>query len=329
MVSMTDYIASSYLLLLLFLIPALPLVFLAAVRIVDVSIDGTNLVAFFAIWVGLGAFASAALQYRSTSRWKQLEFVNSTMRDILQDQDVLRAIEMFDHSFTVVKVKEGSKDDPTRILVDRQHFLDFFAALPSTIKAYRQQKRLPWIEPNQDDLQRFLERRQQIRRVVDVFFERIRYINHSLDSGLIRIDQIKPFLTYWLKLMGGGYEGNDDKHPVWWRTQHERLYWGTYLLAHSFQRREIEAFWRRLDLQAVITTTWKDVQELQENGEQGIRYICTHQGCTSNVLYPAQTENEFYRGQRRDSERNMMMTQVSGRRRTMTEVSVGHFHVND
>lgn len=136
-----------------------------------------------------GAFA--LYRYIQDQKWKRQQFATSLFRDFAEKDTTKKAMSMLDW-IRYIEIFPEAADDAKFVKVDRATLI---AALGTSRTKYTRAE-------------------VRIRDILDAFLTDIAEFEHHIASGLIETKQIKPYLSYWAKLMTGN---GHRKDPQLWR----------------------------------------------------------------------------------------------------------------
>ena len=133
--------------------------------------------------LGTIAFISGYLQYIKTQKWKRAEFVVKEVKEYENKEKIQLAMKMLDWNRTlyIVKGEEIIIDDEILTVALRKH----------------------------DKLNNFDSKEIFIRECFDDYFVSLERFNHYIESNLVTIQEFKPYLRYWLDIIGN--KDNDRK----------------------------------------------------------------------------------------------------------------------
>jgi SMC interacting uncharacterized protein involved in chromosome segregation len=124
-------------------------------------------------------------QYRIGQRWKKQEFIVKEVKEFRNDEINKLAMTLLDYKNPVIMVTNlysvEDKLPKIQIRLDEAAF----------IKAIRIRK---------EGDEEFTDQEKIVRKVFDHFFENLAMFNHHIDAGIININDVKPYLLYWVSL---------------------------------------------------------------------------------------------------------------------------------
>lgn len=138
--------------------------------------------------VALSTFVFATWQYRQAQRWKKAEFVANEMKQFRSDPKNSIALTMLDWNSRKIRFSAG-KEDKSYIVDD--------LLISEALRLYS-------IEDYKDGKENIFHPPQNhIRDVFDHLLDDIERLNSFVTAGLIKADDLRPYLEYWLDIMSG------------------------------------------------------------------------------------------------------------------------------
>jgi hypothetical protein len=149
-------------------------------------------ISLFGIIVGIIAFSSGLLQYMKAQKWKRAEFVANLIKEFDSQEEIQNTKLMLDwnrrdlviHS---IGFPEGRKinDFDDNLLLE--------ALKPHT------------------ETSGFSDDQVAIRDTFDKFLDYLENFDHFIESGLVDTIEFKPYLIYWINLIG---DENSGRKPI-------------------------------------------------------------------------------------------------------------------
>jgi hypothetical protein len=133
----------------------------------------------------------ALYKYVEDQKWKQQQFATALFRNFAEKSSTRTAMMMLDWTRRVELFPEKSGDER----LERVRAEDIIDAL------------------RVEDRTHFSPKEVRIRDIFDQFLGDLAEFNHHIESGLIKIAQISPYLQYWAKLMTG--HGHRKRADLW------------------------------------------------------------------------------------------------------------------
>lgn len=142
------------------------------------------------LWIGIVTVALAVAgffiglgQYKEGQRWKRTEFLAEEMKDFRQDAKVQTALLLLDWR----QLRAGDLPEAAAGPGDLVGDDDLAGALV----------------PHEEKGGHFTEREYWLRGVFDALFDRLERYAHYVDNGLIDVEDLSPYLGYWLANLAG------------------------------------------------------------------------------------------------------------------------------
>lgn len=134
-------------------------------------------------------------------RGKKLEFIAKEIKEFFNDFDNKRAFLLLDWNRIDIPIQEGEiKNNPKKIIIDDNIL---FTSL---------------IHHSQKQNDGFTEEETLVRKVFDHFLFKLGIFNQFINTGLITEKDLKPYLIYWLELIGkldNGRKSNTLILQIW------------------------------------------------------------------------------------------------------------------
>jgi hypothetical protein len=140
-----------------------------------------DVVAIFGIIVAAVTFGTALWQAREARIWKRKEFMAAQMAEFMADPGVQRTLKILDYSARKLNLSDDETETSLRgVRVDQR--LAAGALIPHTFAR-----------------EKFSRVEVAIRDGFDVFLERVDKFHDMLTVKLLKLDDVTPYLKYWLQ----------------------------------------------------------------------------------------------------------------------------------
>ena len=162
-------------------------------------------VSFFGFIGAISAFTFAIFQYRKAEKWKRMQFVADEVRDLEADPIIQNALLMVDwgvRKINLFLIPDPEPNDYVKITRDVQ----WRALLPHPLKQkygeYQAKTKMDIegtsgeIRPGRDLGFHVTEAR--IRDTYDALLTRLDRLETFIAADLIRSDELRPFILYWI-----------------------------------------------------------------------------------------------------------------------------------
>jgi hypothetical protein len=143
---------------------------------------------FIASIIGFLTFSKAIIEYMKAQKWKRMEFVANQIKEFNNDIDVKKAMQMLD--YTNREVELGGVE----VTISNQ-------MLESSLFPDSRGK-------NGDG---FTHDEAHIRDIFDHFFDKLSVFNQYINSGLINLEDVSPYLIYWITILG---KKDNERKPI-------------------------------------------------------------------------------------------------------------------
>jgi hypothetical protein len=178
----------------------------------------------FTLIVQIGGFFIACItlwkgiyEYSKAQTWKKSEFVSKEIKEFQNDFDIKRAFILLDWNYNEIQLKENEIDGINKIEFDDA--LIFLAMVTHKQEGYSSTEEI-----------------KVIKFVFDAFFDRLVLFNNYIKTGLIKVDDIKPYLIYWISILADYNNDRKEKkvRDQIWKYIDEYEYVGVRELCNRF-----------------------------------------------------------------------------------------------
>lgn len=146
--------------------------------------DANNWIALAGLTSGTIAFGVGLAQYRMAQRWKRAEFAAREFKEMLADPEVAIALRLLDWNSAHYDLSDDGKY-PT--LND--------VAVDDSMLARA-------LEPHVRRPNGYSPAEARLREAMDALLGHLQGFEHFIEAGLIRVDDFRPYLRYWMTLIG-------------------------------------------------------------------------------------------------------------------------------
>ncbi len=161
-------------------------------------------ISLLGVTIGFGAFISGYFQYIKAQRWKRAEFVAKEMKEFEAKPKVKLAMQLLD--WNARKYDIGSSDGEQDTVIHD-------GIIKDALRVH-------------DETSIFTPTEVFIRDVFDGYFDSLERFNHFIESGLVTPEEFKPYLIYWIEILG---DINNTRKPRECRA----ALW-SYLVAYGY-----------------------------------------------------------------------------------------------
>lgn len=174
-------------------------------------------VSFFGFIGAISAFTFAIFQYRKAEKWRRMQFVADEVRDLEAEPIIANALLMIDWGVRKVNlflISDPKAEDYVKITREVQ----WRALLPHPLKQeyaeYQAKSRLD-IEGTSGEIRPardlgFHVTEARIRDTYDAFLTRLDRLETFIDADLIRAEELRPFIYYWIDALTAVDGSPDD-----------------------------------------------------------------------------------------------------------------------
>lgn len=149
-----------------------------------VNLDFDKTIKCLTTIIALFIAIKAIIEYRRAQKWKKSEFLAKEIKEFLSDKDVRRALLILDWNVIDLPLYESEIPENKHrsfLFDDEIHLKNALSIIPDS---------------------RFTDEESIVRKTIDEFLVRLSMIQNYVDSKLINTNDLKPYLKYWIKLMG-------------------------------------------------------------------------------------------------------------------------------
>lgn len=152
-----------------------------------------NWIAILGVSGGLIAFITGLIQYMKAQRWKRAEFVAKEIKEFESKQAIKVALKMLDWNVREYELYTNEKKlDKQKISIDDSKLIS--ALVPHTYNGSG-----------------FTDEEVYIRDIFDQLLDAFERFEHFIQSGLVGQEDFRPYLIYWIKIMGDMDSGRKPK----------------------------------------------------------------------------------------------------------------------
>lgn len=135
----------------------------------------------FVVAVSGGAFA--LWRWSIDQRWRRVQYAYALVKEFLAKPSTIKALQMLDSQRDIELFPEEKSESKRTAWVDESVLMEALATL--------------------DEQKTFDDVPFAVRMIFDDFFSDLSMFQHHIDARLIRLEDVKPYLEYWLKALTG------------------------------------------------------------------------------------------------------------------------------
>ena len=147
---------------------------------------------------GLATLMKAILEYQKAQKWKKVEFVAKEMKEFFSDYSVKRALTLLDWNARIIYVKDELGKGIESVYIDDDILM----------QSWRHHSELP------DG--KFTKVEALVRDIFDDFLSKLGTFNHYLKTDLVEKEDLKPYLIYWIDMIGKKGRKNEAVLSALW-----------------------------------------------------------------------------------------------------------------
>lgn len=145
-------------------------------------------IAIFGVFAGMIAFFSGLYQYIKAQQWKKAEFVAKEIKEFEAEPQINIALQMLDWNSREYDLLRKSSEAKKKVFITDESLCK--ALVPHTEKS-------SGFDPNQ----------VIIRDIFDQLLDSFEKFEHFIQSGLVSHNDFKPYLFYWIEIIGNRDSG--------------------------------------------------------------------------------------------------------------------------
>ena len=146
--------------------------------------------------ISLSLLIKGIYEYTQAQKWKKAEFVSKEIKEFYNDFDIKRAMVLLDWNSTELDLRANEIEGKSK----------FYFTDDLIISALQTHK----------DSAEFTAKEAVIKSVFDSLFDKLTMFDNYIETGLISIKDIKPYLIYWIKILA---DNQNDRKPKDVRSQ--------------------------------------------------------------------------------------------------------------
>ena len=146
--------------------------------------------------IALSLLIKGICEYTKAQKWKKAEFVSKEIKEFYNDFEIKRAMILLDWNSNELDLRVNEIEGENK----------FYFTDDLIISALQTHKDSP----------AFSDEEVVIKYVFDCLFDRLTMFDNYIETGLISIKDIKPYLIYWIKILA---DNQNDRKPKDVRSQ--------------------------------------------------------------------------------------------------------------
>ena len=167
------------------------------------------LVSIAALGGTIGAAIVAIRTFRRNETWKRAEFLSREMKEFFDNERVQKALLLIDWGTRRIRLLDENADDHGWVRVTRG--VQVRALLPHTlVNAQAGSDLEPGQEGADPGMRRYSSAEAAIRDCYDAFLDGLERFASYIHTGLIDVDQLRPYLDYWIDDIHAPAKDDDD-----------------------------------------------------------------------------------------------------------------------
>lgn len=140
-----------------------------------------NVIKYGGIIGGLIAFFKSLKEYENAQKWKKAEFLAKEAKEFFADKNVSRSLLFLDYKENDIPIYENEIEGLKILHYDSKLLV---SALDST-----------------REITELTKEEKLIRKIFDDFLTKLGFFNNYIETKLIKIEDLRPYLEYWLIIL--------------------------------------------------------------------------------------------------------------------------------
>lgn len=142
-----------------------------------------------AFLISLSLLIKGIYEYTKAQKWEKAEFTSKEIKEFYNDFEIKRALILLDWNSNELDLKKNEIEGKNKF-----PFTD--ELIVSALKTHR-------------DSPAFSDEEVIIKGIFDYLLDRLTMFDNYIETGLISVNDIKPYLIYWIKILAD--KQNDRK----------------------------------------------------------------------------------------------------------------------
>jgi len=143
-------------------------------------LDAKDTISLLGVIVALGVSIKGIAEYRKAYRWKKAEFLAQEVKSFRQDADVKKVLLLLDWTNMPIQFPENGTSEKREVICTDDLLCS--SLIPS------------------DDVE-FNDDETAVRLLFDQYLDKLGMFERYIQAKLITIDDIRPYLQYWIDAM--------------------------------------------------------------------------------------------------------------------------------
>jgi hypothetical protein len=140
-----------------------------------------NVIKYGGIIGGLIAFFKSLKEYQDAQKWKKAEFLAKEAKEFFADKNVSRSLLFLDYKENDIAIYENELEGVKTLHYDSK-------LLINSLDSAR-------------EITELTEKEKLMRKIFDDFLTKLGFFNNYVETKLIKIEDLKPYLEYWLIIL--------------------------------------------------------------------------------------------------------------------------------
>ena len=140
-----------------------------------------NVIKYGGIAGGLFGFYKSYIEYRNAQKWKKAEFIAKEAKEFFADKNVSRALLFLDYKENDIPIYDNEIEGKKSL-------------------HYNNDLLMRSLDPEKN-ITEFSQEETLIRKIFDDFLTKLGFFNHYVETNLIQLKDLIPYLGYWMNIL--------------------------------------------------------------------------------------------------------------------------------
>lgn len=151
-----------------------------------------NVLKYGGIAGGLFGFYKSFIEYRNAQKWKKAEFIAKEAKEFFADKNVSRALLFLDYKENDIPIYDNEMEGKKSL-------------------HYNNDLLMRSLDPERN-ITEFSQEEALIRKIFDDFLTKLGFFNHYVETNLIQLKDLIPYLGYWMNILANPNKSKRNKY---------------------------------------------------------------------------------------------------------------------
>ena len=151
-----------------------------------------NVLKYGGIAGGLFGFYKSFIEYRNAQKWKKAEFIAKEAKEFFADKNVSRALLFLDYKENDIPIYDNEIEGKKSL-------------------HYNNDLLMRSLDPEKN-ITEFSQEETLIRKIFDDFLTKLGFFNHYVETNLIQLKDLIPYLGYWMNILANPNKSKRNKY---------------------------------------------------------------------------------------------------------------------